>query len=283
MAVKIGYGNIDNTTSLTSAIKSGLAHEKFIDRKGRFWASDCGLCSRRAVLSANSSGYSIVSPSMEVYFELGKKIETIILESLEKTGNLLFADYRIPDIDMNLGGRVDGIILDNGKIKALEIKSCGALPTRPKPAHKAQALIYSAITGLPGSLLYLSRHVAGFDKKLMMQEFKLDDEQEKYDAMFSLAYAAFSNDLNVLPGKGIHKISHCGFCKYIPNCWHDASFDSSLEHIPDDLAPQIMEEADSWTEEFMRPEEVAKRRSNVLLDIMAYGEESAKDILRANK
>ena len=98
---------------LVQEITDGLKDVKWQNNKGRIHASMAGYCPRRGALEAVYSGDKVYEASSALYMGIGVTIEEKILDGLDKRKKLFFRQYVLPDIGINLGGRVDGIVLYN--------------------------------------------------------------------------------------------------------------------------------------------------------------------------
>lgn len=279
----LNYGKkgLDIEDNLISLVNKGLISSRRVERVGRLHARDTGLCERQGTLSALQDGMIVDNPQSKSFFALGNAIEDLVLTSLFVTGNLLFKNYKIPDIGINLGGAIDGIVYLNDKIRILEIKSCGKLPDKPKPEHVAQALMYSAITGLHSTVFYFSRYV--IDKwggPVLMKQFDLDENIELgKKALWRAIFASIAVKENLIPDKPVHlKKSDCGFCPFVSNCWNG-------EHITvgkpisqkDNL--RISREASQILNQILDFNEVKNRRIGILKFLSISGNQNAKSIL----
>ena len=270
--------------SIAGLVAKGLTKQNNYDRQGRLYASDAGLCQRKAVLGATSEGPSIDTASSMGYYALGNAIEELVMDGLFSQGALLFKQYRLPDVGLNLGGYIDGIIVLAGRIRVLEVKSCGKLPDYPKPHHAAQAYIYSAITGFPASLLYFSRTVAKMDGTLLMKEFNLEEHQEeKRKSIYRAVLASLAVKRRVVPDKPTHmdKEQACldAFCPFTSICWHGAGVDTGWPFSSAAESLELANEAQVKTDELLSPVSLLDRRVGVLKHIQLHGNAKAKELL----
>jgi hypothetical protein len=264
----------------------GMSSSDDRERNGRLWASDVGLCEKRAVLNATKeNGISIATATNNAYFKLGIEIEEIVLDALFKKDKLLYKDYRLPDIGLNLGGRIDGIVFVGGKIRVLEVKSCGAMPSKPKPTHAAQAAVYAAITGLPATVLYFSRNVAKFDGKLLIDEFDLEpDETKKREVIFRIVYSQLAVDEKIIPNKPLSITSKgsCGYCNYTNDCWGEDEINYHYPKVTPKQHLELLDKSNAFTDKLLATREVEKRRNGVLNFIKINGNEYAKKVLTSS-
>jgi PD-(D/E)XK nuclease superfamily len=229
--VKISYGSPPGT-QITDYIKSGLQTIEKRSKRERLHASNAGHCGRRSVLSMTKSNDELVSPASALYFKIGNSIEEVVLDALYHVGVLVFRQYKLHDEQLNLTGIIDGIVFANGALSLLEIKSCGALPEKPKPEHLAQSFLYSALTGLNAKIIYVSRNVATWNGELLIREFTLPDNKDemlKYVKQAAIARVCLSKKLLPPMPNGFKK-SNCSNCPFIPHCWNETGFMVDIDY-----------------------------------------------------
>lgn len=270
--------------SLAALVARGLTKQNNYDRQGRLYASDAGLCERKAVLAATDTNPSIDTASAQGYYALGNAIEELVMDGLYAQGALLFKQYRLPDVGLNLGGYIDGIILLAGRVRVLEVKSCGKLPDVPKPHHASQAYIYSAVTGLPASLLYFSRTVAKLDGTMLMKEFNLEEHpSEKRKSIYRAVLASLAVKRKVVPEKPSHMDteSKCtdAFCPFTSACWHGAGVDTGWPVISASDNVDLIREAHELTDTLLSSAATIDRRTGVLNYLKLHGNNRAKELL----
>lgn len=273
--------------SIPALVAAGLTREVSVSREGRLYASDAGLCERKAVLNATANGILVDTPAARGYFEMGNTIEELVMDGLFQSGALLFKQYRLPDVGINLGGYIDGLVVIHNRIRVLEVKSCGKLPDVPKPHHAAQAYIYSAITGLPASLLYFSRSVAGFDGSLMMTEFALEEHQEeKRNALFRAVLASIAVRRKVNLEKPSHMVSEslckAAFCDHTSTCWFAGRPSNNWPEATPREMVDMREEAKATTDRILSTVSTSERRNGVFKHLQMHGNDIAKQLLSDN-
>ena len=210
--------------SITSLINKGLTASSRLHRKN-LYASDAAYCPRKASIIVNlpDEYESPTSSSGKLYMAIGSAVHEQIQTGLRNAGALLAAEYRIDELGINLGGYIDAIFCLNDVPRILEIKTCGNLPSRPKPEHVSQAITYSLITGIPKPILYyVSRSVAGWDGKLITRTFELEPSPDEYFLIALNLYRAQhygrAQRLAEIPAH-IKNSSTCGFCPFKNMCW----------------------------------------------------------------
>lgn len=271
--------NLTSEIKLTDVIVNGMKSVKPTNQNGRMYASTSGFCERQTALSMTFKGDTEYESATAGYFKIGLAVESVVIESLRNQGVLLFEQFETPDIGLNLGGKIDGIYrLDNDKIRLLEIKSCGALPSKPHAEHLAQINLYSAITGLPGTLLYFSRNVANFTGEIQMIEFQIDGSGN-YDSMFKTIYGKICAEKSLMPDipANLTKPGHCGFCRFKNICWQGEP--SHLEPMSDLEISENYGLTKEKCDDMMSAIKVEQRRNGVLKHIMQFGNPFAKELL----
>jgi CRISPR/Cas system-associated exonuclease Cas4 (RecB family) len=274
-------GNIyQDGASVTALVKQGMTSFRENKRDGRIWASQAAVCTRQAVLSSTRDDTEITEPAGAGYYALGSAIEDIVLKALQAKDALLFAQFKLPDIGLNMGGYIDGIVRVGGRVRVLEVKSCGDLPKQPKLEHRAQAMIYAAVTGLQPTLFYFSRGVADFAGNLRVREFAMTPTRDELqDALFKVAFARECMELGLIPERPISFTSQadCGFCPWKDICWNGAEL--PRPEIDPEQSLEVTRKAIATVERLLAPERVAQRRNGVLRHIQHHGSQVAKDIL----
>ena len=269
--------------SIAQHINIGLATTESRDRAGRLYASETGYCERQGAVLAQLPSTEISSASSTLYKKFGDNIETIVLDALYEQGILVFRQFHLPDVGLDLGGYIDGIVMLNGKLHVLEIKTCGQLPSQPKPQHLHQAAVYSAITGFPAIIYYISRHVASFDGVLKQAEFYVPAHGDlQRTAIYRAAYAHLSVLEGVTPYMPTHitKEDQCGFCPLRPQCWHGAERTNWPAEDDHKLASKLAKEAKQLADAILDVETSNDRRNGIVKHISRIGNGLAKSLLR---
>lgn len=275
---------LDAHATVSRLVSRGLSRINRINRNGRLYASDAGLCARHAALAAAREEDEVQNAASVAYCTLGDTIEEIVMDALYRTGALLFKQYKLPDTPINLGGYIDGIIYLAGKLRVLEVKSCGELPNKPKPLHQAQAYLYSAIVGLPATVLYFSRKVATFSGELLLREFELpEDDQFRRAALYQATYGHLAFTRGILPDKPMHMVnkSVCGLCPFINVCWGTDKAGSLLPVEPGTHV-ELVRETNALVDDLLDPVAVRDRRTGILRHISRAGNKHAKNILNGS-
>ena len=263
---------------IEATIASGLTSQQNIRPNGRLYASIVGFCSRKGMLSATNEESQIISASSVVYMRMGEEMENIVIDSLYKKRVLLFKQYNLPNIGLNLGGKVDAIVLDNNKVRAVEIKSCGQIPTQQKPGHRQQALLYEAVSGLPSSVLYFSRTVADYHGQLKLKNIPSNPtDRELQMVIYNAAYAHEAIQMGVVPPKPALSEQDCKFCPFIDFCYHGREIEGKQVATPDQHY-ELSQIALERTTEIMDPDAVRERRIGVIKFLSENGNNHARKL-----
>ncbi len=275
-----------NDKSLEQSIIKGAAQKgiPIIRENGRIHAKEASYCSRQSTFNAlhnlilGEDGTVTFTASSIFYMGIGEVVHNIITTALERESKLLFAEYKLPETVLNMGGKIDAIVYDQHKIKVLEIKTCGALPKAVKPEHYAQAVAYSSLLGVDTIVLYISRNVVGYDQKLMLTTFNLYptlDERRK--VVMSLALARIAIDDHKLPPVLFETVKSCEYCQFVPYCWGaDTSKVDNFEYYGQDRA-DLFARAAAMTDELFS--DMLARRNGILKHLSGNGTDFAKTLL----
>jgi len=288
--IQYGAEDIDDSLTLAECLQLGLSENETVDRDGRLWASQVGHCPRKGAIEATLKTKRVFSAASRVYCDIGVTAEELIIRAWDKRNRLLFSQYKLPTIreypKLNMGGYVDAIAVQDGKIRAVEIKTCGELPSKPKHDHLSQVLLYSAVTGFPASLFYLSRSVADWSGILKTVQFDIPHDQTALEHhMYNAVLARLCIEKGFIPNKSskLTKKSHCGLCTHIGFCWSDdvkTKANGSSLVIPDihDMLP-LANQALEITKKIMQPKSVLGRNNGILKHLSRHGTRAAKELL----
>lgn len=220
MVLTINFNHQQQDKDLGDYMMQGLESVEYKKRGGRLYVSDSTLCEKKAVLASNELTYES-DGFKSFYTEQGKTAERVALTGLDNSGLLMFADYKTPDIGINIGGKIDAIVYYKERVQILEIKQIGSLPVSPIKDHIAQTVFYSALLGLPAILLYLDRKIEGFNTGLLRREFVMDTSFENRRKYLERAVKGYLyNKEKLIPLKPDYmKKSYCTRCDYQEKCW----------------------------------------------------------------
>lgn len=283
-------GLVGNTSRLVDLMTSGLSHVTLVHRNGRHYATDAGLCSRQAALAATIEELQVDTPAQAFYYDQGESLEDTVVRGWANSRVLFARQVALPDVGLDLGGRCDAIVLVDDRLVLVEVKSCGKLPTRPKPNHHSQATIYAALFGLPASVFYVSRHIAKFNGDLLVQDFPLgSSEAEQRQVMQRAAYGHLAKLESLEPPRPDHlrKASDCGFCPFVGHCWHGEPGPAVNKLVNQPWRPvtpadnlRLVEQSTALVEELLSPAERRGRRLSLLRWLAKRGTVDAQLYLR---
>lgn len=286
--VIVRKGNPLKKKSLEAMVTSGLSETTSLGRKGgRLHAGDAAICTRRNVLNGmideiEEDGIEVpFTAASSLYTSVGDAFHKKVRDALYKKRALLFSELKLPDIGLNLGGYIDAIVLVEGTIRLLEIKSCGALPPDVKFAHRKQALVYSIVSGLPATVLYASRRVADFKGQLMIKQFDIQstfEERKEILKTIAMSYLSFlSKKVPPVPF-ATDKICTDVYCPYIEYCWNEkSSVVKPFEMTESEF--KIIENINSGSLVDRIFETTKPRRNGILKHIARNGNEIASEVL----
>lgn len=277
----------DEKKQLEFLITNGLKTKEFVSRRKRLHARDT-YCSRRNAILATNEGEAETDMLFELYTEIGKTVEDIILKGLKNSKALIYRDYVLPVFGANLGGRIDAIIHVDSQIRILEIKSIGELPITPKNSHLAQTKTYAAVCGLPYSILYLSRKIQRFENYQQTPDmcvFNYDFDRTELKAhMFEVLKSNEYLNRDLLPPK-LHRFKNqCEYCDFTKFCF-DGVPDARLSKLN---LPTPEEELDILTvvtkqcDEIMDQNHIKDRRNGVLTHIQNSNANAKRILTKLN-
>lgn len=269
----IRIGSPFSPSTIESVILDGMKGTANLHRdEEKFYAGDVVYCPRRAVKFLVTDRTASVAPSSHVYMKMGISIHGLITDAMHKSGALIFKEFRLPPSEKpDIRGIVDAIFFAPGnKIMGMEIKSCGKLPAAPKEDHVAQAIIYSAITGLEFVMTYISRNVAGWDGKLMLKSFELEcTERDMHQSLTKACLAHFAKQMGVLPPIPTgFTIDSCGFCPFKDECWEEGGEPGLLPEATPAQIEELYELAEPRAKEIL--EGRGPRRNGIMKHIYRY-------------
>lgn len=212
-------------TGLVRFITKGLQTREIRKMRNKLYCGDAAYCSRKSVLFATRDGENIGNAAGKFYMETGTTVHRIIQQAFQRSGILVEAERRINLTykGIELRGMVDAIVEVDDELKVVEIKTCGALPGKPKKEHLHQALTYALITGIYKVVIfYMSRKVASFDGRLECVEFEIDVTPVQLDMVAEILATSFiGTEEKVIPPIPLYIASQgdCGFCPFTKICW----------------------------------------------------------------
>ena len=281
MVKKYKFEDTEYTDELVRLIRVGGNSEDYISRNGRLWASDSTECHLRGVIESNFSGFKPSNSSKSFLVKSGLATEDAVISNVYDS-SLLFQQYRLPNVGLNLGGKVDVISHLNDKIFIVEVKEKTSLPAKPLKSHLAQASIYSAILGLPAIVLYVQRVLIDRFQELQLKAFQIDNAQ-RYKHLLNAVRVNIFNKRKLLPTRPDYmKKTYCrnNYCSHYDSCWEGADnyLDWNIATFEDEEKIDI--EANKVTEQMLDESVINDRTRGVLKHLSVYGTEYAKDILK---
>lgn len=210
---------------LVRFIAAGLKIDVPRKSRGKLYAGDAGWCPRKSALFSLRDGRNVNNAASQFYMETGTTVHRLIQKGLENVGVLVEAerriDYKIDNVQIS--GMIDGVVEIDDEISVLEIKTCGALPSKPKKEHKHQAMVYALLSGIYKIIIfYFSRSIASYDGTLTAVEFEvLATPDELAETAHLLAESVVATKMGVIPRIPPHitSASNCGFCPFQKSCW----------------------------------------------------------------
>lgn len=227
---------------LELTLEDSLATSSKSIRRG-IYASSAGLCARQTagVLLLDPDKETHRKASAQFYFKLGNAFESVVSRAFERAEILIDQETRISSYhtDLDISGRIDFVIRDRAfsdSLSLVELKTCGKLPDKPRPAHYAQLMTYLVLTGMPrGYVLYISRNVAGWNGELIQKAFLIEPTlKERETVLLNVTLGSEYYKQRALPNKPTSmKRYKCGFCPLIPYCWEDDKDDIIADEVED--------------------------------------------------
>lgn len=213
-------------SGLSRLIAKGLHSEEPRSERNKLFCGDASYCPRRAVLFSTTGGVNITDAAGHFYMGIGTTVHELIQKGLSKSGVLIEAERRISlkHLGVEVSGRIDGVIRLDGQARILEIKTCGALPGKPKKEHLHQAILYALISGIHRVIiLYMSRSIADWQGALQMVEFEVEVTPDDLKMISDqLASSIVGTSMKIIPEIPSHITSahDCGFCPFQERCWN---------------------------------------------------------------
>lgn len=184
------------------------------------YGSDAGFCARRNVLLENNDWIDgDVNAAGRGYMAIGVAFENLLAESLMRNDRLIVQSMRlVPFPQFKISGKIDLVVFDQrNELALIEVKTCGDLPTEPKPTHLAQIQTYAAVSGIHNCYLtYMSRNLNPL-KPIPMRSFQVDTSDEALVGVLSIAaLSRLAIAEKVLPPVPAHfrKHTECHYCEF---------------------------------------------------------------------
>lgn len=255
--IRRGVKGISSNDPIRHILSLPIGKAEVVDRGGRLYASQVGMCARAGVLSALEKYTTTPSVSSSYYRSIGKAVHDVVAASFEAADVMLGSEVRTPQLPFNLGGYIDVVIMIDGEPKLVEIKTCGKLPSQPHKSHYAQASLYAALVGLPFVILYVSRNIMGFNS-LQIEPFHFPAPHQPPEALFNMVYASLAVKARKAPGVPFEDDTECKFCDHLTKCWFKQPL--SIPELSPVEEQQLRTTAARMATRMMRKENVAYRQ-----------------------
>lgn len=239
-------GRMDKADLISAHIEA-LIQENRKKSANNVYASNAGLCSRQLTLNQLVEVDNSYSSASDFYFQMGIAMERVIDRRLWPISQHKQGNVKATIADQTINGYYDNYLNVLGEEILVETKTCGALPNKPKPAHKAQLFVYLVLTGIKyGSLVYISRDVAEpkwtDNIKQKVFTFAPDYEQRRVVLNNMVKGCVYAQHGYVPDIPSYMRKSHCGFCPFKSYCWEGALLPYDLateENLPSDILKDI--------------------------------------------
>lgn len=235
----IAVGRKPSATTVESFIVNSLAQTYELKGLPHLYGAGASYCPRQNFL--NSFPYEAKgshNAASQLYMGVGNGVEEAIVEGLTRKGRLFFNNLYVPPMVPKVGGKIDLVYLDqNDDITIGELKTCGNLPTKPKPSHEAQLRTYAAVGGYKrANLIYVSRNVADNRGEVLIRAFELDlAEEMQVSTLGRIVMSQMAIDEGWLPEIPVtFRKSDCVYCQFKKFCWDDVP----LEGVTYEILPK---------------------------------------------
>lgn len=255
-------------------VEKNLSSEVYVARN-KIFASSAALCERQtSAYSKLPEEHSVNrKASSQFYFKIGSMFEDILEPAFRKSKTYITRELRVESLhsEIPVSGRIDFVLRDiekGGKPLIMELKTCGKLPSSPKPHHLAQLHCYMLLTGQSKGLLwYISRTVSDFSGNLKQKVFEITlTDEEKYEVARTMCLGAVYSESPFIPPIPEHmKKYKCGFCPMIPFCWDGENIGLHYEEAETEDHDMLIKQAESLANELI---EMQPDLENYFLDLL---------------
>jgi hypothetical protein len=236
----ISVGRKPNASTVESFIVQSMQDSYELLGRPYLYGAGASYCSRQNFL--NSKAYETraqVTPASQLYMGMGSGVEQAVVDGLTRKGRLFFNNLYVPPMDPKVSGKIDLVYLDqNDQITIGELKTCGNLPTKPKPIHEAQLMTYAAVGGYKrANLIYISRNVADNQGNVLIRAFELDlSEARLTSTLERIVLSQMAIDEGWLPDIPVTlRKSDCLYCQFKKFCWDDAPIAVDYSVLPTEV------------------------------------------------
>lgn len=218
-------------------------YEAYAKERGyRFPPYLAGKCSRRAVYTLLGFPEPEMTPGALRIIENGNSMQERYQLWLKEAGLLIQKEYPVRSDELLISGRCDGILVIDGKLYVLELKSTGlsnfqemARTKKPDPEYADQLMLYMHLTEIPNGIILVEGIItdrgkvqappddpeAGFYMSEHLLEFHVSYDPEHAGRLVEKVKkinACVSQGL--LPERDYPLNSkQCRFCPFRERCW----------------------------------------------------------------
>lgn len=240
MSRSITIGKKPNSSTVESFLVDSMHDSYTLQGRPHLYGAGASYCVRQNFL--NSKAYEAqahVTPASQLYMAIGSGVEKAVVEGLTRKNRLFFTNLYVPPMEPKVAGKIDLVYLDqNDLISIGELKTCGNLPTKPKPVHEAQLMTYAAVGGYKhANLVYISRNVANASGNVAIRAFEMDLTEERLvGTLERIVLSQMAIDEGWLPDVPVtFRKSDCAYCQFFKFCWNDQPLDVTYDVLPPDI------------------------------------------------
>ena len=198
---------------------------------------DAAYCPRKNYLKSKLKTKESLTALPLVTAEFGKIYETLLLNQLQVSGDLAGYDLTINDDlfyipNLSYFGVIDAVISTDNEFLLIDVKTKHDLKDNtPSEQDIAQISFYSAITGLPCALVYLSRKVTEEFNKITYEVIPI--EVNANHILHMAFFSTYCIKWNILPNipKTFKKSIHCKYCSFYDYCWKDTPLEFKYNEL----------------------------------------------------
>lgn len=208
----------------------GVLEKGLTKSADRLFASRAGLCYRQTAGEKLFTQIEERDASSEFYFGIGNAFEKTMEKAFKNQNVYVDSEVNVlsPYTELNVSGRIDFVLRhpESQELLVTELKSCGKLPTKPRPYQLAQLMVYLTLTGMPKGLMwYMSRNVAEWNGPLLTKVFEIEPtDEERHHTIRQMFIGSEYFKMRKLPHMPKHmNKSACGFCSLTNYCWGTAN------------------------------------------------------------
>lgn len=250
---------------------------------GKLFASEAGFCPRKNVLNSFLSHQEEMQIAGKFYTAVGDCIENAYADLFKFNGKLVVNSLRIYDNEsyvktfdqkfiffdddekINYSGIVDLIILNDGQLYLLDVKTCGELPEKNSLGYERQVQFYSAVLGINKcGILYQSRNIkSSFTNPLDVRILNVDTSVEKLTEVMTIAYFSklcIENELLPKRNEKFKKTVQCKHCSFNDFCHNQGSLETYPLIEDDEEELKLWQKSEKLAEKFLENQKVRFER-----------------------